>query len=110
MSADDAAPEYVVLEYIADKDAFEKIPWTTLIEVFIKMSFRIITDSASDIPQETAQKWGIKVMPIHTRFGDEEYLDGVTLKPPQFFEKLVGRREIPGLRRSRPLSSDRSLP
>lgn len=59
------------------------------------MSFRIITDSASDIPQETARKWGIKVMPIHTRFGDEEYLDGVTLKPPQFFEKLVKGREIP---------------
>lgn len=59
------------------------------------MSFRIITDSASDIPQETAEKWGITVMPIHTRFGEEEYLDGVTLKPEQFFEKLVKTDEIP---------------
>lgn len=59
------------------------------------MSFRIITDSASDIPQETAEKWGVMVMPIHTRFGEEEYLDGVTLKPEQFFEKLVKTDEIP---------------
>lgn len=59
------------------------------------MSFRIITDSASDIPQETAEKWGVTVMPIHTRFGEEEYLDGVTLKPEQFFEKLVKTDEIP---------------
>ncbi len=59
------------------------------------MSFRIITDSASDIPQETAADWNITVMPIHTRFGDEEYLDGVTLKPAGFFEKLVNTGVIP---------------
>ena len=59
------------------------------------MGFRIITDSASDMPQETAAKLGVTVMPIHTRFGDEEYLDGVTLKPREFFEKLVETDEIP---------------
>ena len=59
------------------------------------MRFRIITDSASDIPQETAEKWGVTVMPIHARFGEEEFLDGVTLKPEQFFEKLVKTGEIP---------------
>ena len=59
------------------------------------MGFRIITDSASDMPQETAAKLGVTVMPIHTRFGDEEYLDGVTLKPREFFEKLVKTDEIP---------------
>ena len=59
------------------------------------MSFRIITDSASDIPQETAEKWGVTVMPIHTRFGEEEFLDGVTLKPEQFFEKLVKTGIVP---------------
>ena len=45
------------------------------------MGFRIITDSASDLPQETAARWGVTVMPLHIRFGEEEYLDGVTLKP-----------------------------
>lgn len=59
------------------------------------MGFHIITDSASDIPQETAARWGVTVMPIHLRFGEEEYLDGVTLSPHQFFEKLVESDEIP---------------
>lgn len=59
------------------------------------MGFRIITDSASDMPQETAAELGVTVMPIHTRFGEEEYLDGVTLKPREFFEKLVETDEIP---------------
>ena len=34
-------------------------------------------------------------MPIHTRFGEEEFLDGVTLKPADFFKKLVETKEIP---------------
>ncbi len=59
------------------------------------MGFRIVTDSASDMPQETAEQLGVTVMPIHTRFGEEEYLDGVTLKPREFFEKLVETDEIP---------------
>ena len=59
------------------------------------MGFRIITDSASDMPQETAEKLGVTVMPIHTRFGEEEFLDGVTLKPADFFKKLVETKEIP---------------
>ena len=59
------------------------------------MGFRIITDSASDLPQDTAEKWGVSVMPIHTRFGEEEYLDGVTLKPKEFFRKLVDTGVVP---------------
>lgn len=59
------------------------------------MSFRIITDSASDIPQETAAKWDITVMPVHTMFGEDEYLDGVTLSPAQFFDKLVNTGIVP---------------
>ena len=43
------------------------------------MSVRIITDSASDISQEWAQDWNITVLPLKVRFGEEEFLDGVTL-------------------------------
>lgn len=59
------------------------------------MGFRIITDSASDLPQETAARWGVTVMPLHIRFGEEEYLDGVTLKPQEFFRKLEKKKEVP---------------
>ncbi|MBQ9614030.1 MAG: DegV family protein [Lachnospiraceae bacterium] len=59
------------------------------------MGIQIITDSASDISQRRAREWGITVMPLIVRFHEEEYLDGVTLTPYQFYEKLVETDEIP---------------
>ncbi|WP_029230963.1 DegV family protein [Butyrivibrio sp. VCB2006] len=59
------------------------------------MGVRIITDSASDITQEKAKEWGIKVMPLIVRFGDEEYLDGVTLSSEDFYRKLIETDELP---------------
>ena len=59
------------------------------------MAVRIVTDSASDISQETAALWGIRVIPLIVRFGGEEFLDGVTLKTEEFYEKLVETDVIP---------------
>ncbi len=59
------------------------------------MAIRIITDSASDISQERAKEWGIKVIPMKVRFGEEEFLDGVTLPYNIFYEKLVETDQIP---------------
>ena len=59
------------------------------------MAIRILTDSASDISPEKAQEWNITVIPLKVRFGDTEYLDGVTLRPKQFFEKLIETDELP---------------
>ena len=52
------------------------------------MSVRIITDSASDISQEWAKDWSITVLPLKVRFGEEEFLDGVTLSNREFYERL----------------------
>ena len=35
------------------------------------MGITIITDSGSDIKQKTAAKWGIRVLPLMVRFGEE---------------------------------------
>ena len=59
------------------------------------MSVRIICDSASDITQEQAKKWGITVLPMKILWEGEEYLDGVTLKTKEFFEKLIETDELP---------------
>ncbi len=59
------------------------------------MAVRIITDSASDISQAKAKEWGIEVLPLKVRFGEEEFLDGVTLSPQDFYKKLVETDEIP---------------
>lgn len=56
---------------------------------------RILIDSASDIDREEAQKKGIEMIPMEVRFGNETFLDGVTLSKRQFFEKLVESDELP---------------
>jgi len=59
------------------------------------MSVKLVIDSASDISQEEANKLGITMLPMEVRFGDEEFLDGVNLKPKQFYEKLIESAELP---------------
>ena len=59
------------------------------------MSLRIITDSATDISQKQADELGITVLPLKVRFGEEEFLDGVTMPYNKFFERLVETDELP---------------
>lgn len=59
------------------------------------MAVRIVTDSASDIPQSTAAEWNIKVLPLKIRFQEEEYLDGVTISPQEFYEKMEKAEGLP---------------
>ncbi|MCR4762828.1 MAG: DegV family protein [Lachnospiraceae bacterium] len=59
------------------------------------MGVRIIADSSSDISQETAAKWGIRIIPLKVRFGEEEYEDGVTITNREFYEKLIETDCIP---------------
>lgn len=59
------------------------------------MSVRIIIDSASDLTKEQADKWKLDYMPLKTLFGEEEYLDGVTLSHEGFYEKLIESGTIP---------------
>lgn len=59
------------------------------------MAIRIITDSASDITQAEAKAWGIQVMPLRTIFGQEEFLDGVTIDHQQFYQRLVESDVLP---------------
>ncbi len=59
------------------------------------MGVQIITDSSSDVSQERAKEWGITVIPLKIRFGEEEFEDGVTLSNREFYEKLVETDEIP---------------
>lgn len=54
---------------------------------------RIITDSASDMPAD--YRSDVTVVPLHVRFGTEEYLDGVNLTHREFYEKLIENDELP---------------
>ncbi|MBO5277140.1 MAG: DegV family protein [Clostridia bacterium] len=56
---------------------------------------KILIDSASDISKAEAQKMGITMLPMLISFGAEEYLDGDTLLPEEFYEKLVESDTMP---------------
>ncbi len=53
---------------------------------------RFITDSASDMnnPRED-----VTILPLHIRFGEEEYADGVTISHREFYEKLIECDTLP---------------
>lgn len=53
------------------------------------MSVRILVDSGSDVDAELIRHYDIKVIPLRTYFGEEEFLDGVTMTHEQFFERLI---------------------
>jgi DegV family protein with EDD domain len=59
------------------------------------MAVRIVTDSASDLPQELCDELGIDVVPLHIRFGDDEYVDREELSTEQFWQKLSGATVLP---------------
>lgn len=54
---------------------------------------RIITDSASDIT--SAANTQLTVLPMRINFGEEEYLDGVTISHHEFYEKLIESDTLP---------------
>ena len=54
---------------------------------------RILTDSASDITAPYPQN--LTVIPLTIHFGQEEYLDGVTIDHKTFYEKLVSGKDLP---------------
>jgi DegV family protein with EDD domain len=59
------------------------------------MAVRIVTDSACDLPQELCDQFGIDVVPLHIRFGEDEYSDRVQLSVDEFWTKLLGASVLP---------------
>lgn len=59
------------------------------------MAVRIITDSTSDIAPDQQETLGIEIVPLLVRFGQEEFVDGVTLSNREFYERLEHSGELP---------------
>ncbi len=49
----------------------------------------IVTDSAADLPAEEIDRLGIHVVPVRLNFGDEEFLDKLTITPSEFYERVA---------------------
>ena len=59
------------------------------------MTVRIVTDSASDIPRETARQLGVVVVAQNVHFGTQTFKDNVTITPDQFYSMLAESAELP---------------
>lgn len=57
------------------------------------MKIRLVTDSTTDLSE--AARGRVTVVPLTVRFGEEEYLDGVTIDHRRFYEKLVESDALP---------------
>lgn len=57
------------------------------------MRTRIIVDSTSDLIPEVAKS--VEIVPLTIHFGNEEYIDGVTIDRKKFYEKLVESDVLP---------------
>lgn len=55
----------------------------------------IVTDSSCDLPQELADRWGIEIVPLSIRFGDEELVDREQLSTDEFWARCARSSELP---------------
>ncbi|HZG58389.1 DegV family protein [Paenibacillus sp.] len=56
---------------------------------------RIVVDSTADLPKDVRERLGIEMVPLKVHFGNETYLDSVTLSSSDFFVKLAAAKEMP---------------
>lgn len=57
------------------------------------MSVKIIVDSTTDLTEEIKHRFVVVPLTIH--FGEEEFVDGVTIDHKQFYEKLIESDLLP---------------
>jgi DegV family protein with EDD domain len=59
------------------------------------MPVRIVTDSASDLPEAVCADLGIEVVPLTIRFGEREYVDRKELSTEGFWRELQASSVLP---------------
>ncbi len=64
------------------------------------MRTQIIVDSTADLMPEYKDR--VRVVPLTVRFGDEEFIDGVTIDHKTFYEKLVESDVLPSTSQATP--------
>lgn len=59
------------------------------------MTIRIVTDSACDLSDEELTEWGIGLVPLSIRFGDDEFVDRTELSTDEFYRRLASSEHLP---------------
>lgn len=69
------------------------------------MKTRIITDSTADFMKETKER--VHIVPLTVCFGEEEYIDGVTINHKEFYQKLVETDVLPTTSQATPAAFEK---
>lgn len=48
----------------------------------------VVTDSGADLPAEMCERLDLHVVPVRVNFGDEDFLDKVSISPSEFYARL----------------------
>ena len=64
------------------------------------MNTRIIVDSTADLMPEFKSR--VHTVPLTVHFGEEEYIDGVTIDHKTFYEKLIESDVLPSTSQATP--------
>lgn len=59
------------------------------------MTVRIVTDSACDLSDAELAEWGIGMVPLSIRFGDDEFIDRTELSTDEFYRRLAASEHLP---------------
>ncbi|MEB2334201.1 MAG: DegV family protein [Anaerolineaceae bacterium] len=62
----------------------------------------IVTDSSAYIPEEICKQLNITVAPLAVIFGNETFLDGVTITPSEFYTRLATSKVMPSTSQATP--------
>jgi hypothetical protein len=60
-----------------------------------KFKIALVTDSTCDLEEEIIDNYQIHMLPINISFGDNHYLDKITIRPDQFYEMLKDSPDYP---------------
>jgi uncharacterized protein len=60
-----------------------------------KWNIALVTDSTCDIDPSILDKYQVNVLPININFGENHYLDKITLQPEQFYSMLKETTDYP---------------
>lgn len=60
-----------------------------------KWKIAIVTDSTCDLSQDLLDNYQVNMLPININFGENHYLDKVTIQPEQFYTILKENKDYP---------------
>ncbi len=60
-----------------------------------KWKIALVTDSTCDLAQDIIDHYQINMLPINVNFGENHYLDKITLQPEQFYTMLKENKDYP---------------